>query len=71
MNARKTYLIVKSGGTPIDRDIDFVTGYLRHVLSFIGIDDVAVIVGDRLIANREETLVQAHQLIDRSVAALA
>ena len=68
---RKTYLIVTSGGTPIDSDIDFATGYLKHVLGFIGIHDVEVIESDRLMADPEARLAQAHQQIDRLVAALA
>ena len=67
LNDRKTYLSVTSGGTLIDSDIDFATGYLKHVLGFIGIHDVDVIAGDRLMSNTEEKLAQAHQQINQAV----
>lgn len=67
---RKTYLIITSGGTPINSDIDFATGYLKHVLSFIGIHNVEVIASDRLMSGAEAKLTQARQQIDQSVAAL-
>lgn len=67
---RKTYLIITSGGTPINSNIDFATGYLKHVLGFIGIHNVEVIAGDRLMSGTEAKLIQARQQIDQSVAAL-
>lgn len=70
LSDRKTYLLVTSGGTPIGSDIDFATGYLKHVLGFLGIYDVEVIAGDRLMSGDEERLAQAHQAIEQSVAAL-
>ncbi len=67
---RKTYLIVTSGGTPIGSDIDFATDYLKHVLGFIGIHDIEVIAGDRLMSGTEAKLAQARQQIEQSLAAL-
>ncbi|MEO0424002.1 MAG: NAD(P)H-dependent oxidoreductase [Pseudomonadota bacterium] len=43
---RPTYLVMASGGTRLGSPIDFASGYLRHVLSFIGITDVHVIAAD-------------------------
>lgn len=40
---KKAYLVVASGGVPVGSDYDFATGYLRHVLGFVGITDVTVI----------------------------
>ncbi len=58
---RKTYLIVTSGGTPVGSDIDFTTGYLKHVLGFIGIQDVEVIAADSLGRTGSEKLSQVRK----------
>jgi FMN-dependent NADH-azoreductase len=43
LKGKKAYLVVASGGVPVGSDYDFATGYLRHVLGFVGITDVTVI----------------------------
>ncbi|MBD1547486.1 FMN-dependent NADH-azoreductase [Roseibium aggregatum] len=48
---KKVYLVVASGGVKVGSDYDFATGYLRHVLGFLGIDDVTVIAADQLMSN--------------------
>jgi FMN-dependent NADH-azoreductase len=54
LNGKRAYLAVASGGTAVGSEIDFATGYLRHVLGFLGIDDVQVVAADRLMARGEE-----------------
>ncbi|MEM7424909.1 MAG: NAD(P)H-dependent oxidoreductase [Pseudomonadota bacterium] len=49
LEGKKAYVIVTSGGTPVRSDIDFASGYLKHVLGFIGIHDVEIIAADRLV----------------------
>lgn len=49
LEGKKAYVVVTSGGTEVGSDIDFVTGYLRHVLGFIGITDVEMIAADQLM----------------------
>lgn len=46
-NAKTAWLVVASGGTPLESGIDFATPYLKHVLGFIGITDVRVIDATR------------------------
>jgi FMN-dependent NADH-azoreductase len=43
---KKVVLVVASGGTKVGSDVDFATGYLRHVLSFLGMEDVEVVAAD-------------------------
>ena len=43
LKGKKAYLVVATGGVPVGSDYDFATGYLRHVLGFVGITDVTVI----------------------------
>lgn len=61
---RPTYLIVASGGTQIDSDIDFATGYMRHVLGFIGLTSVHVIEADQLMQSAETKIPAAEAQID-------
>ena len=62
--SRKTYVIVTSGGTPVGSDIDYATGYFRHVLGFLGITDVELIAADRLLSQGETQVQQARQSMD-------
>ena len=50
LKGKKAYVIVASGGVPVDSPADFATPYLRHALEFVGITDVDVISADRLNA---------------------
>lgn len=56
LEGKKAYVIVASGGVPVDSAVDFATPYLRHALSFIGITDVDVIAADRLNSGQEESI---------------
>ncbi|MBL4635856.1 MAG: NAD(P)H-dependent oxidoreductase [Kofleriaceae bacterium] len=58
------YLIVTSGGTPIDSDIDFATPYLRHSLGFIGLKDVRVFDASQLMNDGERRLAAVKEVID-------
>ncbi len=53
LTGKKAYVVIASGGTQIGSDIDFASGYLRHVLGFIGIHDVSLISAERF--NHEDT----------------
>ncbi len=44
---KKAYIVMASGGTELGSDVDFASGYLRHILGFIGIDDVSIISAER------------------------
>ena len=50
---KKAYLVVASGGVPVGSDDDFATGYLRHVLGFVGITDVTIIAADQQMMDGE------------------
>ncbi|MCC9625711.1 NAD(P)H-dependent oxidoreductase [Thalassospira sp. MA62] len=43
LEGKKAYLVVATGGVPVNSPADFVTPYLKQVLGFIGITDVDVI----------------------------
>lgn len=46
LKGKKAFVVIASGGVPIGSAMDFVTPYLKQVLGFIGIEDVAVIDGN-------------------------
>ncbi|MEM8832091.1 MAG: NAD(P)H-dependent oxidoreductase [Cyanobacteria bacterium P01_G01_bin.19] len=68
----RVYTIVTSGGTEVGSNIDFMTGYLKHVLSFIGIEDLEIIRADGRKNNQvklELALAQIDRLLDEKAIA--
>jgi FMN-dependent NADH-azoreductase len=70
LSGKKAYVVLASGGTPIGSDIDFASGYLRHVLGFLGIEDVTLIGAERLMQQAGEAVDSAGQQIQQAVAGL-
>jgi FMN-dependent NADH-azoreductase len=56
---KKAYIIAVSGGTPIGGDIDFMSGWLKFFLGFIGISDVEMIVADGIFGQGGEQKIEA------------
>jgi FMN-dependent NADH-azoreductase len=56
LKGKKAYVVIASGGVPVDSAADFATPYLRHVLAFIGITDVEVIAAEQLNSMAEESI---------------
>jgi FMN-dependent NADH-azoreductase len=56
LQGKKAYVVIASGGVPVDSAMDFATPYLRHALAFIGITDVEVIAADQLNSKAEESI---------------
>ena len=52
LKGKKAFLVVASGGVPVGSDYDFASGYLRHVLGFVGITDVTIIAADRQMSDQ-------------------
>jgi FMN-dependent NADH-azoreductase len=59
LEGKRAIVAVTSGGTEAGSDLDFATGYVRHVLGFIGIADVTVVAADRLMLDAEGTMDKA------------
>lgn len=64
LNGKRAIVTVASGGTEMGSDIDFATGYLQHVLGFIGITDVTFVAADRLALDAETSLGAARASIE-------
>lgn len=69
LTGKKAFVVVTSGGTPAESDVDFATGYLRHVLGFLGITDVEMIAADRLMSRADAALAAAQTRIRDLTAA--
>ena len=56
LKGKKAYVVIASGGVPVDSPVDFATPYLRQILGFVGITDVDVIAADQLNKRSEESV---------------
>ena len=63
MTGKKAIICFASGGTPFGSDIDFASGYLRHILGFIGITDVTFISADKHLMD-DQSLINANAAAD-------
>lgn len=64
LTGKRAIVSVASGGTEVGSDVDFASGYIRHILGFIGISDVLFVSADRLALDAEGTLKKAHSAIE-------
>lgn len=53
VNGTRAYLFVTSGGQYAGTDVDFAAKYVRHMLGFLGIDDVTVTRAEGLAMGEE------------------
>ena len=63
LKGKKAYVVIASGGVPVDSAADFATPYLRHALGFVGITDMEVIAADRLVQRGEDSIDAARMRI--------
>ncbi|MFD1342778.1 FMN-dependent NADH-azoreductase [Litorisediminicola beolgyonensis] len=68
LTGKRAILVVTSGGTAVGSEIDFASGYVKHVLSFIGITDIEVVTADRLAVDPEGTVNKAEEQVARLAA---
>ena len=63
LQGKKAYVVIASGGVPVDSPMDFATPYLRQALAFVGITDVEVIAAEQLNSKAEESIDAARMRI--------
>jgi len=63
MIGKKAIICFASGGTSFGSDIDFASGYLRHILGFIGITDLTFISADKHFMD-DQSLINANAAVD-------
>ncbi|WP_300058843.1 NAD(P)H-dependent oxidoreductase [uncultured Roseobacter sp.] len=67
LQGKRAVIALATGGTPVGSEIDFASGYMRHIMGFIGITDVEIVAADRLMADAEKAMAEA----TAQIAALA
>ena len=63
IKGKKAYIVLASGGVPVDSPLDFATPYMRQALGFIGIDDIEVIAADQLGSRASDSIDEARAQI--------
>jgi FMN-dependent NADH-azoreductase len=46
LKGKRAFVAFAAGGTRFGSQVDFASGYMRHVLGFVGIDDVRFVLDD-------------------------
>ena len=59
LEGKRAVIVVASGGTKVGSEIDFATGYLKHVLGFIGITEVELVAADQMAVDADAALASA------------
>lgn len=68
LKGKRAILAVASGGTEVGSPIDFATPYLRHMLGFMGIEDVQVVASDQLMVDPAASAARAEADLARLAA---
>ena len=65
LQGKRAIVTVASGGTEVGSSYDFATGYLKHVLGFIGITDVSVVSADQMMIDATVSRENAERQIEK------
>ena len=71
LDGKRADIVITTGGAALDSAVDFVSGYLRQVLGFVGIDEVTIIGADRINSNSEDSILRAMQQIEQRYSSIA
>jgi FMN-dependent NADH-azoreductase len=61
-------IVITTGGVPLQSPADFVSGYLKQVFGFIGIDNVNIIAADQMNVDADNSYQNALAQIEQSYA---
>ena len=53
-NIKKAYLLIVSGGVPVNSPVDFCTPWLKQALNFLGVTNIEIIAADSLNRDPEK-----------------
>lgn len=68
LTGKRAFVAYTAAGTPMGSDLDHASGYLRHMLGFLGITDVTFVAADGLAMDREAGMARAQQALDQIAA---
>ncbi|OSQ36615.1 FMN-dependent NADH-azoreductase [Thalassospira mesophila] len=59
LTGKKAYLVVATGGVPVNSAYDFATPYMKQFLAFLGISDVTVVEASGFAVDAEKAMATA------------
>jgi len=59
-------IVITTGGVPLQSPVDFVSGYLKQIFRFIGIEDINFIAADQMNVDADGSYQRALDQIDQS-----
>ena len=65
LEGRPVDIVITSGGVPLGSPVDFVSGYLQQVFTFIGLDDVNIVGAAQMNVDADAGLAAARSQIGR------
>lgn len=68
LTGKRAFVAYTAAGTPLGSDLDHASGYLRHMLAFLGITDVTFVPADGLAFDRDAGMARAQEALDRIAA---
>ena len=68
LEGKRAIVAFASGGVPLGSDVDFASGFVRHVLGFIGITDVEFVAADAMASDADATIKAANDAVDALAA---
>ena len=71
LEGKRADIIITTGGVPLESPVDFVSGYLRQVFGFIGIEDVNIIGAGQMNVDAETSFAGAISEIEHKYPAVA
>lgn len=64
-------IVITTGGVPMDSPVDFISGYLKQVFGFIGIEDIRIIGADQMNVDSKTSYDRAIKQIEQYYPAIA
>lgn len=68
LTGKRAFVAYTAAGTPMGSDLDHASGYMRHMLGFLGITDVTFVPADGLAMDRDAGMARAQQALDQIAA---
>jgi FMN-dependent NADH-azoreductase len=65
LHNKRAFVVITSGGTLGGSEIDYSSGFIKHILTFIGITDVTVIDATGLAKDRSKAIANAQKAIGK------
>ena len=71
LKGKRVDIVITTGGAPLDSPVDFVSGYLKQVFNFIGIEDITIIGADQMNVDGDASFSKAISQIEQTYPAIA